>query len=124
MLQFFREILSYRTDGLHLIFTRGMPLVWHECCDSADEQENRRCRRQIITEFMRKVRQYAGGIPISVLVPGTREANEKFGLDLNSWIGENLINILMADSSRQNAEHEEGPIEIEYFKMLTDGRCP
>ncbi len=143
LLGIFREVLASRPDGLNVLYNRGMPLVlWEEpfCrlfqerygADAREVPEDDprlyELRGEIMTGFMRDVRslldetaaaQGGARLALSAMVLETEEDNRKFGLDVERWVREGLVDSL---GVYRGSAHASGkPIDMEFFRRVTEG---
>lgn len=144
MLSFYEESLRYDIDGINLIFIRSLPLMLYEtpllegfekCYGrnpltlKKDDPSFLEYRAGIITDFIRKIRNkmdQAGKrkkLELSVIVPANADVNKYFGLDLKTWIDEELVDIILPDFSLQTTEHNENPVNLDigYYSDLVKG---
>lgn len=143
LLGIFREVLQAGPDGLNVLYNRGMPIVlWEDAfCDlfrqrygedagEVDEDDQRilDMRAEILTGFMREIRalldetqEARGGEPLelSAMVLETEADNRRFGLDVEGWVKEGLIDAI---GVYRGSSHASGkPIDMEYFTRMTEG---
>ena len=141
----FREILNYQPDGLEIIFFRGLPLMlWEDAFSNrfrekygADAKEvmetdprlyELRC--EIMTEFIRKTRklldetQKAQGkkerYELSVSVVHTEADNKKYGIDVERWVKEGLIDSIAIFPAAFHTNTAK-PVDLEWFAKITKG---
>lgn len=117
LVEVYREVLQRNPDGVGFMFHRGLPtMLWEEpFCNrfqakfgedprKLDENDPRvyEMRAEIMTGFMRKIRALLDEVGGAKDIPGQRlkfavttfstEAdNKKFGLDVETWIKEKLV---------------------------------
>jgi hypothetical protein len=117
LIEVYREALQRSPDGAGFMFHRGMPMMlWEEpFCRrfikkfgedprqlAEDDPRVFQMRATIVTEFMRKIRAVLDettkqqGVPhrrlkFAVTTFATMEDNQRFGLDVEKWIEEKLI---------------------------------
>lgn len=117
LIEIYREVLERDPDGVGFMFHRGMPMMlWEEpFCrrfiktfgeDPRSLKENDprvfQMRAEIVTEFMRKIRAVLdettkesgdsnGRLKLAVTTFATHADNKRFGLDVEKWIEEKLI---------------------------------
>jgi hypothetical protein len=117
LLEVYREALQTGADGAGFLFHRGMPMIlWEEpFCRrfiakhgldprklAEDDPRVYAMRGEIITGFIRKIRRVLDEVrsergdrsprlKLAVSTFATRADNEKFGLDVELWIKERLI---------------------------------
>ena len=143
LLGIYREVLAAEPDGLNVLYNRGMPLIlWEEpFCrlfrerygDDArevaeDDPRLYELRGEIMTGFMRDLRALLdeagarrGGrrLQLSAMVLETEEDNRRFGLDVERWVKEGLIESL---GVYRGASHASGkPIDMGFFTRITEG---
>lgn len=146
------EIAEYRVDGIAILFNRRPPLVGYEAPivegfrrefgeDARrlpdDDERWLRYRAVALTDFMRELRGEMDAIAerqgrskrinISACVPNRVECF-RYGLDLETWIREDLMDTLIpytsADGLDSAAESWKTRDEVEYFVSLSRGtRC-
>jgi len=147
-----REVVAkYPVDGVCMEFNRRPPYLWYEHPlvekftelhgDDprelpADEPRWLAYRATVLTEFMRRLRDeveeaaQAGGRPkrpgITALVLGVPEENRRYGLDVQTWAREGLIDTLIpysgAPLALPSAEDTwEGPEQIAPFVAAVQG---
>jgi len=117
LIDVYREVLEREPDGLGFLFHRGMPLMlWEEpFCQrfeakfgvdprtiAEDDPRVAEMRAEIMTSFMRKIRQLLDEadakrgeserrLKMAVTTFAAEADNKKFGLDVERWIDEGLI---------------------------------
>lgn len=117
LLDVYREALQRNPDGLGFLFHRGMPmLLWEEpFCQrfmerfgedprkiAEDDPRVFKLRAEIVTGFIRKIRSLLdesaddqgtkrGRLKLAVTTFATAADNQRFGLDVEKWIDEKLI---------------------------------
>jgi hypothetical protein len=116
---FFREWIEYGTDGINLIFVRGLPLLLYErpLVDGFREQFGQdprdlddedprwlQYRGEVMTHFLRDVRREVDEIAaelgrkrleLSAVVMPNGPANTFYGLDVATWAREGLLDVLI-----------------------------
>ncbi|MFC1451732.1 sugar-binding protein [Verrucomicrobiota bacterium] len=115
----FREAYELGADGIHLLYIRGQPYVLHEApvverfrkehgevtAETDDDPRWRACRADIMTDFMRHLREETrswpdapgGGSPrISVHVFGSEKENLDLALDVRAWVREGCVDTVVA----------------------------
>ena len=135
-----REAAEYGVDGVNLHFKRGAPFVMYEPplleefqeqtglnAQELDEWDERwlRYRSWPLTEFLRELRKVLDQVgrkldkqlEISVAAFPAKDENLFFGLDLETWINEDLIDAL----TPMGLSHASGEVELDYFIGLTNG---
>lgn len=149
MLALCEEIAQRNIDGFGWVFVRGLPVILYEkplidavkskygCdpCELPDDDEMVcKCRAELFTDFMRKVKQRLDALRVRqgrpplqyhVIVPATQKVNYLLGLDVATWVKEGLIDILGVDYSVQdrNNPFNESPnnLELDYFLQIVQG---
>jgi len=141
---------KFPVDGISLLFNRRLPVVDYEPPlvegfkaefgkdpRQIDEKDPRwlQYRSGIMTEFMRQVRaamdevaEDAGRdsrIGVSAMVTNTRDENLYYGLDMDTWVKEGLVDTLIPYSSNPNFNSNDPSWEdvgdAEYWVSLTKG---
>jgi hypothetical protein len=144
-----REAVSRPVDGLALLFNRTPPFVGHDppLVESfrvaagvdpgmlaPDDRAWLLHRSGAVTEFVREVRTMLdeaaiergrARLPLTAWVFGTIDDNLAFGLDVESWIREGLIDTVVPYSSQPGGfswgPSWEDDAEIEPWTTMTDG---
>ena len=146
-----REIAGYPVDGVCLLFNRRPPYLDHEPPliegfmarygqdpRELDESDPRwlAYRADVLTDFMRAVRRELDAVAegqgrgrrigISVCVLGTEQDNLFFGLDLETWVREGLIDTLIPYSPAPlclpvASDTWSDPTQVAPFVKLTRG---
>jgi hypothetical protein len=130
VLDVFEEILQrYDVDGINPIFNRGAPFLLYETpllegflthtgLDACDLPENDAryltYRASVLTEFMRELRRRCSK-PISAHVLNDLGENLFYGLDLQTWVREGLVDRLVAYPWRDK------PLDVAAFVELVNG---
>ncbi len=145
----FHELATYPIDGVSLLFNRSLPILGYEeplasgfkeayGADprSLDEKDPRwmSYRASVLTGFMRELRgrlrdeeRRLGRKPIAVtaVVMSSRDENYGYGLDLDAWVTEGLIDTLLPFSSVPGIDSYTpawvDPSSAAYFIRLTKG---
>ncbi len=127
MLGHIRRMLSYGADGISLILTRGTPLVLFEQpirelfekrypgidCRTLKNEDPRliSVRAEIITAYMREVRalidSFGEGKDLNVHVHTSFKDNLYYGLDVEGWIKEGLVNKIIVNNDRHWEELDD-----------------
>jgi hypothetical protein len=115
-LDHFRENVEFGGDGLCLVFCRGWPVILYErpVADEfqrrtgkamgdvgPDDPTLRQVRADLLTQFIREIRQTAldaaGGRPIKIvaLVLADPEVNHYYGMDVETWAKEKLVDVVV-----------------------------
>jgi hypothetical protein len=108
-----REVAErYPVDGIALLFNRQPPFV-----EEGD--------RESVTRLLRDVRAAIGALPLTTWVFGTEADNLRFGLDVDTWVREGLIDTVIPYSSQAKG-FSWGPswtteAEIAPWRALTNG---
>jgi len=134
------EVAAYGVDGVDLNFLRGTPYVLYEeplvsgfrkefgeDPRELDEWDERwlRYRSRPITELLRELRQEldnVGGklgkrIALSPLVFPTAQHNLFYGLDLETWVKEGLVDRLVPWGTVRGMP----AVDLKYYRELTEG---
>ena len=135
-----REAAEYGIDGVNLQFKRGAPFVMYEPpliegfkeetgldARELDEWDERwlRYRSRPMTEFVRDLRkeldQVGQGLGKSLELSAgafpAKDENLFFGIDLETWIEEDLIDAL----TPMSWSHTSREVEMDYYVALTRG---
>lgn len=111
LIKVYREVLERDPDGLGFLFHRGLPLMlWEKpFCDKfekkfgvdprtipEDDPRVAAMRAEIMTSFMRKIRTLRDEtkdrrLKMAVTTFATEADNRKFGLDVETWVKEGLV---------------------------------
>lgn len=148
LIDVYREALVSGADGVGFLFHRGMPMIlWEEpFCQrflqkyavdprtlKEDDPRVYELRGEIVTGFIRKIRRLLdevnaerGGVDrrlkLAVATFATSADNEKFGLDVERWIKERLIDQI---GIAWFANHTSGLAartgDTAYYARLTEG---
>lgn len=138
ILAFLDELIAYEPDGINLTFIRGLPLVLYEpvMVDGFEQMhgidprtlgefDERWLAYQagIITPFMRALKaRLKPGMRLSATIPGTRFDNMRWGLDVETWVGEGIVDDLYPMGQRFSPvdSHVDAPdaLDLEYFLRL------
>ncbi len=142
VLSILREIAEYDIDGLCLLHNRQPPHVMYEAPlvegfeaetgldpRTLDERDGRwlRYRCAALTTFMREVRaamdeigaRKGKRVPISAWVMGSEAENVFYGLDLETWVAEGLVDMLIPDNSVTKSGGRWNLEDIAWFVDLT-----
>lgn len=147
MIDLFDEFLRYDIDGLNLVYIRGCPVMLYEDVliegfrqktgkDARALAENdsdfSAYRADVLSGFMRRVREHMDErcrqlgrrrLQISVVCPANGDVNRQYGLDVQRWVSEGLVDFVCPDISLQNLEHDESPENIDmdhYTRMVRE----
>ena len=151
VLSILREITTtFPVDGISLQFNRRLPVVEYEPSLVAgfkaeygqdpfelDERDARwlQYRSGVMTRFMRDVRKAmddvgeetgrANRLGVSAVVTNSRDENLYYGLDMDTWVKEGLVDTLIPYSSNPNFNSNDPSWEdvrdAEYWVLLTKG---
>jgi lysophospholipase L1-like esterase len=148
LIEVYREVLQRGADGAGFLFHRGMPMIlWEEpFCRRFIEQFGEdprklveddprvlRLRADIVTEFIRKIRavldataqeQPTAGrrLKLAVSTFATPADNRRFGLDVEKWIEEELIDqIGIAWFAFHTSGLKTNSGDTSYYARITDG---
>lgn len=142
MLALFDDHLRYDVDGLNLCFHRGVPMVLFEkpVVDgfrrrhgidprtlSDDDPRLIEFRSDIVTGYLKRVRELLNRrgrrLELAVTVLMTKASNRQYGLDLERWVREGVVDVIIPYPETRG-QPEKGGIEFNYFAGLTKGtRC-
>ena len=151
LVSLFREMANYPVDGICPLFNRRPPYVEYEppLLESfqqeygqdprqLDEKDPRwlRHRAQLMTDFIRDLRKMLDEVAreqgrskkLSVWVFGSQDENLYWGLDVETWIKESLIDTVVPYTSAEGLYSWElaweDPSDVEYWLSLTrDTKC-
>ncbi|MEQ8852399.1 family 10 glycosylhydrolase [Gimesia sp.] len=148
LIKVYREALQRGADGAGFLFHRGMPMIlWEEpFCQrfikeygedprklAEDDPRVLQLRATIVTEFMRKIRKLLDevatqrGTPsrrlkLAVSTFSTPADNRKFGLDVERWIDEKLIDqIGIAWFAYYTSGLKSRSGDTAYYARITEG---
>lgn len=148
LIEVYREALRTGADGAGFLFHRGMPMIlWEEPFRrrfiakygvdprtlAEDDPRTLELRGEIVTGFIRKIRRLldeeqaerGGGEPrlkLAVSTFATKADNEKFGLDVERWIEEGLIDqIGIAWFAFHTSGTRTKSGDTEYYARITEG---
>jgi len=141
----FREVLEVDPDGVGLFFHRGIPLIlWEDAFVKAYQTKYGKdphsvpendptigeMRGEILTTFMREIRQLlnetakqrgrATPYRLSVATLPTEADNKKYGIEIERWIKEGLVD---GDVAPANFASQITPVppDMAYYKRITAG---
>lgn len=141
MISILREAAGYGADGAAIIYVRGPPYILYEESliegfkkkygidpRKINEGDERwlRYRASFMTQYMREVRQAMDEVgekldkrlEVSTILMATKEQNLFFGLDLEAWIKEGLVDNLVP------YPWGDKDVEMKFFTKLTKrGKC-
>ena len=140
-----REVLEFKPDGIEIIFFRGLPLMlWEDAfsnrfkekygADAKIVPENDprlyELRGEIMTEYMREIRkildetQKAQGkkerYELMATVVHTENDNKKYGLDVERWVKEGLLNKISIFPAAFHTDTSK-PVDMKWFSKITKG---
>lgn len=148
LIDVYREALQRGADGAGFLFHRGMPMIlWEEpFCQrfikeygkdprqlAEDDPRVLQLRATIVTEFMRKIRKLLDEVASQRGTPGHRlklavstfstpADNQKFGLDVERWIEEKLIDqIGIAWFAYYTSGLKSKSGDTAYYARITEG---
>lgn len=148
LIDVYREALQRGADGAGFLFHRGMPMIlWEEpFCQrfikeygenprqlAEDDPRVLQLRATIVTEFMRKIRKLLDEVASQRGTPGRRlklavstfstpADNRKFGLDVERWIEEKLIDqIGIAWFAYYTSGLKSKSGDTAYYARITEG---
>jgi hypothetical protein len=148
LLDLFRETLELQPEGVGFVFNRGMPLMlWEDAfcqrftqmhktdAKSVPDDDPRiyATRAAIMTDFMQEVRalldetaaKQGRTVPYKISL-GTfaKEAdNQRWGLDLPTWIQRGLVDDIAVTWFAYHTSFEKTPgqIDMDYYRRITQG---
>jgi len=138
MLRLIKEIAGYDPDGVCLCFIRGLPLVFYEPImiegfqkqHGIDPRELRELdprwmayQGRVVTSFVQKVKESLKPEQrLSVIVPATEFDCKRWGLDVETWVREGVIDDLFPTGQRFDEidVHRDAPAQLDfrYFANL------
>ena len=150
VLSLLREIAAYPVEGIALLYNRKFPYVEYEPPlvegfmaefgedpREIDERDARwlKYRSRILTQFMREVRQAmdevaqetdrTNRIGVSAIVGNGRDENMYYGMDMDAWVKEGLVDTLIPYTSHPRFSYLDPSWEdagdAEYWVSLTKG---
>ncbi|MCB1063113.1 MAG: hypothetical protein KDN20_09355, partial [Verrucomicrobiae bacterium] len=148
LLEIFRETLDLQPEGVGFVFNRGMPLMlWEDAfCDRfremhqadaktvpEDDPRIHATRADIMTTFMTEIRALLDETALKQgrterykISLGTfaKEAdNQKWGLDLPTWIQRGLVDDIAVTWFAYHTSFETAPgqIDMDYYRRITEG---
>lgn len=138
-----REVLEYKPDGIEIIYFRGLPLMlWEDAfsnrfkekygADAKQVAENDprlyELRGEIMTEFMREVRKVLDEVQkkqgkkeryeLMASVVHTENDNKKYGLDVERWVKEGLIDKISIFPAAFHTDTSK-PVDMKWFSKIT-----
>jgi len=132
-------------DGVGFFFNRGVPLMlWEKAFADrfrsefgidimmveAEDSRIYKLRGKIMTEYLRELRlmlddlqKLKGGkrYAISATTFTRRSINEPFGLDVETWVKEGLIDQIAVASAKTNYDNGELPPDMAYYHKIIAG---
>jgi hypothetical protein len=140
-----REVLQFQPDGIEIIYFRGLPLMlWEDAfsdrfrakygADAKKVPENDprlyELRGEIMTGFMRDVRKLLDDVQkeqgrkqryeLMVDVVHTENDNRKFGLDVERWVKEGMIDKISIFPAAFHTDTSK-PVDMKWFTNITKG---
>lgn len=140
-----REVLQYQPDGIEIIYFRGLPLMlWEDAfsdrfkekygADAKKVPENDprlyELRSEIMTGFMSDVRKLLDDVQkeqgrkqryeLMVDVVHTENDNRKFGLDVERWVKEGMIDKIGIFPAAFHTDTRK-PVDMKWFAKITTG---
>jgi len=140
-----REVLAYKPDGIEIIYFRGLPLMlWEDAfsrpfqqkygadAKTVPEDDPRlyELRGEIMTGFMRDVRKLLDDVQkeqgrkeryeLTTSVVHTELDNRKYGLDVERWVKEGLIDKIGIFPAAFHTDTSK-PVDVEWFARITKG---
>ncbi|MSO21679.1 MAG: hypothetical protein EXQ58_00185 [Acidobacteria bacterium] len=145
-----KEMAGYPIDGVCLLYNRRPPLVEYEIPlvegfrakygkdpRELEERDSRwlAYRSAALTTFMRSVRKAMNEaaeergrskpLHVSAVVASNQRENLYYGMDLETWIGEGLVDTMIPYSSveggKSSADAWVSPKDADYFLKITQG---
>ena len=144
------EMVGYGTDGVCILYNRRPPLVEYDqplvdefiiehgidprTLDPGDPRWIKR-KATALTSFHRELRdamdstgvsEFTGARrKISVIVMSNEEENLKYGMDLETWVKEDLVDVIIPYSSAPDVDSSShawsDPRDIDYFVSIARG---
>ncbi|MGD9562438.1 MAG: hypothetical protein AB7F88_09500 [Pyrinomonadaceae bacterium] len=140
-----REVLAYQPDGIEIIYFRGLPLMlWEDAFSdrfrqkygadarqvAEDDPRLYELRGEIMTGFMREVRKLLDDVQkgqgrkqryeLMASVVHTENDNKKYGLDVERWVKEGLIDKISIFPAAFHTDTSK-PVDMAWFKRITKG---
>jgi hypothetical protein len=88
-----------------------------------NDPDYRACRCDMMTDFIRKVRQLCDRngrrMALSAFVYNNEKSNTSFALDVGAWVREKLVDFLLPYPKTDTGEVE--PMDLDYFASLASG---
>jgi len=144
-----REALRIGGDGAGVLFHRGLPyILWEDAfCDRfkakygedprklpEDDPRVHAMRAEIITQYLRKIRAMLDEVQrergsdkrleLAVSTYSNRMDNTKYGLDVETWISEKLIDqigIAWFAFHTSGLQKREAGMDVTYYAGITEG---
>ncbi|MGE3384888.1 MAG: hypothetical protein AB7L70_18320 [Pyrinomonadaceae bacterium] len=145
LLRILKEALAYQPDGLEIIYFRGLPLMlWEDAFSdqfrkkygadakqvAEDDPRLYELRGEIMTGFMRDVRKLLDDVQkeqgraqryeLMASVVHNENDNRKFGLDVERWVNERLIDKISIFPAAFHTDTSK-PVDMAWFKKITAG---
>ena len=145
----FRRALEAGPDGINILFNRGCSVIlWEEAfCErfrerfgldardfDDDDPRIRQIRAEIMTDLMQELRELLNAaaetmgrdkpLKLSAMCLGTEELNGRFGLDVEGWVREGLIDAVGISWAAFDAySHVNGTpfYDLDYYSRITAG---
>ena len=138
MLALIDEIIQYKPDGICLCLIRGVPLVLYESIMiegfkkeygtdprrlPATDKRWESFQAKVITLFIRKVKDLLKPHQrLSVIVPGLHRDCERWGLDVATWVKEEIVNDVFPFGQyfdkREVHRFDVKSLDFKYFNSL------
>ena len=140
-----REVLEFQPDGIEIIFFRGLPLMlWEDAFSNRfkekygadaktvpeDDPRLYELRGEIMTEYMRGIRKILDETQkkqgkkeryeLMASVVHTENDNKKFGLDVERWVKEGLIDKISIFPAAFHTDTSK-PVDMKWFSKITQG---
>lgn len=148
LIEIFRETLELQPEGVGFVFNRGMPLMlWEDAfCQRFQQMHNadaktvpdddpriHATRAAIMTDFMTEVRALLDETAakqgrkerykISLGTFAKEEDNQRWGLDLPTWIQRGLVDDLATTWFAYHTSFTKTPgqVDMDYYRRITKG---
>lgn len=138
-----QEVLEHQPDGIEIVYFRGLPLMlWEDAFSnrfkekygadakqvSEDDPRLYELRCEIMTGFMRDLRNILNEVQkkqgkkeryeLMASVVHNEYDNKKYGLDVERWVKEGLINKIGIFPSAFHTDTRK-PVDLEWFAKIT-----
>jgi len=126
-LSFYREMLIDKVDGLSLIWTRGMPAMlfeeaflerfakrYGEALGDPNDPRVVELRCEILTDYMRRVKNLLGKRPLTVFSHMTVAVCRNFGLDIARLAREGIVSEFVAVDTLNSPDHASGFDKLDF----------